>query len=279
MTQASLQLQQLVNHLWHQGDAVLNSALLRQWIRRVEAARGWLLSLAVLLLLWIWNWRLVLSGGTGLTALLLVYLVQQGQWQLPKINWLTSWKSSNRPLTLGLICGTIVCLSTYFTLAIWHESGGSWLAKGLILQGFGVLAILLLLIWQNVNRTVSHQANRDRLFDQWLTDLADVDALKRLIAVRRLTQAIVQNMSASPSDRTHAMLPLSATDLAECFRLMLNRETEPAVCRALLDSLRTLNPQSGRSLQAGPSLPFSVPTPTPELRTESLKTESLKTEK
>lgn len=269
MTQASLQFQQLVNRLWHQGDAALNSTLLQQSIRRIEAARGWLLSLAILLLLWIWNWRLVFSGGMGLTALLLVYLVQQGQWQLPKINWLTLWKASNRPLTLALICGAIVCLSTYFTLAIWHESGGSWLAKGLILQGFGILAILSLLIWQSVNRSLNHQVSRDRLFDQWLTDLSDADALKRLVAVRRLTQAMVQNTAASPIDRTHAMLPLSATDLAECFRLMLNRETEPAVCRALLDSLQTLNPQSGRSLQAGQSLPFSVPTSTKALKTET----------
>lgn len=253
VTQASLQLQQFVNHLWHQGNILRNSPQLRQWTRRIESSKGWLLSFAILLLLWIWNWRLVLSGGAGLTTWVVVYLILQGQWQLPKLNWQSLWKSSNRPLILGISSGAIVCCSTYLALAIWNESGGSWLAKGLILEGLGILAILLLLIWHSLSPSLNHQFNHNRAFDQWLIDLSDADALKRMIAVRRLTQAMVQSST----------LPLSAMQLAECFRLMLNRETEPAVCRALLDSLQTLNPNPGnqvtRSLQAGQSLPFSAP--------------------
>lgn len=255
MTQASPQLQQLVNHAWHKVDAILNSNLFQQYSRKIEASKGWLLCLVLLVLLWIWNRTLVLSGGMGLTAFVLVYLVQQGQWQLPQVNWQALWKPSNRALTLGLISGAIVCFSTYLTVAIWREAGGSWLAKGMILQGLGILAMGLLLLWQRIEQSLSHAASCDRNFDHWLNDLSDPDPLKRLIAVRRLTQSMLQGSAASV-DRP--ALSLSAAELADCFRLMLDRETEPIVCRALLSSLQTLKQKQTRSLQPGASLPFSA---------------------
>jgi len=267
VTQASLQLQQFVNHLWHQSHALRNSTQLRRWLRRLDSSKGWLLGAAIGLLLWIWNWRLVVSSGAGLATWVMVYLILQGQWKLPNVNWQSLWKSSNRPLTLGIGSGAIVCLSTYLVLAIWNESGGSWLAKGLILEGLAVLAILLLLLWQTLTHALNSQASRGQMFDQWLADLSETDTLKRLIAIRRLTQAVAQTSSPNSLnarvDRTYSALPLSAMELAECFRLMLNRETEPTICRALLESLQTLNSdlpnQATRSLQAGQSLPFSVP--------------------
>lgn len=238
---------------------MLNSSRFQQYSRKIEASKAWLLCLVLLVLLWIWNWTLVLSGGMGLAALVLVYLVQQGQWQLPQVNWQALWQPSNRALTLGLISGAIVCFSTYLTLAIWREAGGSWLAKGIILEGFGILAMGLLLLWQRIEQSLSHAASCDRNFDHWLNDLSDLDPLKRLIAVRRLTQSILQHSAAAASvDRPPSALPLSAAELADCFRLLLDRETEPIVCRALLSSLQTLKQPQTRSLQMGESLLFSA---------------------
>lgn len=257
MTQASLRLQQLVYHSWQQVDAILNSRLFKRCSRQIEASKGWLLCLSLLLLLWIWNWQLVLSGGMGLAALVLVYLVQQGQWRLPQVNWQALWKPSNRGLTLALISGAIVCLSTYFTLMIWNESGGSWLATGVILEGFGILAIGALLLWQRIEQSLHVSENANCNLDRWFNDLSDPDALKRLIAVQRLTQEMLQSQAAVPTDRA-GVAPLSTAALADCFRLMLDRETEPIVCRALLRSLQTLNPKQTPTLQAGTSLPFST---------------------
>ncbi|HEY9659105.1 MAG TPA: hypothetical protein V6C65_11680, partial [Allocoleopsis sp.] len=79
----------------------------------------------------------------------------------------------------------------------------------------------------------------------WLTQLTDPDPLKRLIAIRRLIQIAQSN--ATPL--------LSTAELADCLRLMLNRETEPIVCRALVEGLQAL--KSDRQLSASSSQPLS----------------------
>lgn len=268
MSQASPHLQQFIHQLGHSLDSLLSSRGFKQFTRKLNALKGWLLALAVVLLLLIWNWQLVLSGGMGLAAMLAVYLVQQGQWRLPKIDWQNLWSPSNRSLTLSLSTGVMVCFSSYLAVAVWREAGGSWLAKAVIFEGFGILAILLLLGWQRLESYMGEGAeeNHDRLMNQLLAELSDSDPLKRLIAVRRLTQWITESPATNPAsnpvnthDPARPSLPLSAAHLADCFRLMLNRETEPIVCRALLDSLQSLNQaQQVRQLEGGQQpIPFS----------------------
>lgn len=255
MSQASPQLQQFVDRLWDWLVPFLRSPILKQVNQWLEEFKGWLGGLAILLLLLIWNWQLVASVGVGLGALVLVYLTQQGQWQLPKLSWHKVWSRSNRPLSLAIVAGLIVCFGTYLTIAIWIESGGSWQAKGMILQGVGILTILVLLGWQALER---YQGDRDETHphlnqvNQLLADLSAADPLKRLIAVRCITRWTID---ASSSDDRPFPLPMSTLHLTDCFRLMLNRETDPTVCRALLESLKTLKQQQ---LQPGqPPLSYS----------------------
>ncbi|GAB4241040.1 MAG: hypothetical protein Kow00121_67300 [Elainellaceae cyanobacterium] len=216
--------------------------------------------LAVLVLLWVWNWQLVLSGGAGLAMLVFIYLAQQGQWQFPKVNWHKLWSRSNRPLTLALVAGTVTSFSIYLTLAIWLETDGSWLSIAIILEGLGILVILALLGWQLIEKYWGDrtESNPDPQGNQLLTDLSDPDPLKRLIAVRRITDWVTK---LSPTQNLPSNSPLSPAHLADCFRLMLNRETEPALCRALLESLQTLSPDRSqtRQLQKGQALPLSTP--------------------
>ncbi|NJR61561.1 MAG: hypothetical protein HC769_23640 [Cyanobacteria bacterium CRU_2_1] len=248
MAQASLEWQQFVNQLQDSFLPLLNSGHLKRLTRWLEASKGWMLGLIMLSLLLMWNWQLVLSAGVGLVALIAMYWVQQGQGQMPWSDWRKLWSQSNRPLTLTLTSGAIAGISTYLTLSIWLESGGSWLAKGIILQGMGTLTLLLLLIWHVFERAETSDHHPDRLFNQLLADLADADPLKRLIAIRRLMQGI--------NDRFAPVLPMTSSHLADCFRLMLNRETEPIVCRALVDALQSLNQQ--QQLAEG-TPPLSVP--------------------
>jgi hypothetical protein len=49
---------------------------------------------------------------------------------------------------------------------------------------------------------------------------------------------------------------MSPADVADFFRLMLNRETEPSVCNALLDGLQSLG--QGRQLNAATRQAVSV---------------------
>lgn len=268
MAQASPPLRQLIHQLWQFLDSLLEAPIFKTVSRRVELSKGWLLGLAILLLLLLWHWQLVVSGGAGLAVMLVVYLVQQGQWQVPKIDWQQVWSRSNRPLTLGAVGGVVACFSTYLTIAIWQETAGSWLAKGIILEGFGILTILGLCLWQIIVRQADDGASKASKTEtsSLLADLTNPDAVTRLIAIRCLTQQVVANPSGSTLANTKSP-SLPPDHLADCFRLMLNRETEPIVCRALVESLQSLKqhrsrstPEATRQLQGSHSICFAPKT-------------------
>lgn len=207
--------------------------------RRFDGAKGWLLGGLGLALLWVWLWQWLLSLAVGSTVMVGAYLAQQKQLKLPTVwlgHWRRLWNRSNRSLSLSVLAGLLALSITFLTTAVWAESEQHWLASGLILEGFGILATFSLLLWQLLRSQVAPAAVSYR---QSFDDLSHPDPLKRLIAIRELTQG------ATDSSR----LPMTATHLADCFRLMLDRETEPLVCSALLDGLQRLNPV--RHLEAG----------------------------
>jgi hypothetical protein len=191
----------------------------------------------------------------GAVVLVSIYLAQQGQWKIPQINWRRLWTGANRPLTLAIASGSIAAFSAYITTGIWFEAEQSWLALGVILQGFGTLAILLLLTWQTLNRQFELAGfGKDQRLDALLSRLSDSDPLQRLIAVRQITQQLQVEASAEAS--TFTLTSMSPADVADFFRLMLNRETEPSVCSALLDGLQSLG--QGRQLNAATRQAVSV---------------------
>lgn len=261
MEQASSQFQQFIH--WLQGSSLplLHSKQVKWLTRYLDAWKGWLSGLAIVAVLLMWHWQLVVSAGAGLLVMTLVYLVQQGQWRLPGVDWQTWWSRANRPLTLSIVSGGVALLSVYLTIAIWSESKQSWLATGMILQGFGSLAALILLTWQTIDRYWGDRQDGlgDRVLNQRLADLADADSLKRLIAVRQLTQWATTVMPVATQST-----PITPAHLAECFRLMLNRETEPAVCSALLEGLQTLN--GNPQLHASEAEAIAVPVATRQAR-------------
>jgi hypothetical protein len=255
VAQAPSQLQQFTHWLESASLQIADSREFRQLNRRIrrsfrknlflkklffkpQIAHLWGTTIALALL--IWNWQLVLALVIGAGVLVSVYLAQQGQWQIPKIQW-QQWTGANRSLTLAIATGTIATLSTYITTHIWLEADQSWLAIGIILQGFGTLSILLFLTWQTLNR----QAEKSN--DAQLASLSDADPLKRLIAVRQITQQAQQNAA-----------PLPAAQIADCFRLILNRETEPSVCSALLEGLQVLG--EGRQIHSATRQSMTITT-------------------
>jgi uncharacterized membrane protein (Fun14 family) len=216
---------------------------------RVNVSKGWLIGGAGLLLLWVWVWQWLLSIAVGLAVMVGVYLTQQGQLKLNWQGWQRLWNRSNRSLSLSVLAGTIALGSTYLATAVWVESEQHWMATSILLEGFGLLAIGCLL-WQLLNRPV--QEPETNQFHTLLTDLSHTDPLKRLIAVRQATHHVL-----SASEQTN--LPISATQLAECFRLMLDRETEPLVCHALLESVQKLSPV--RQIAGSSSTSVEIKTP------------------
>jgi hypothetical protein len=132
-------------------------------------------------------------------------------------------------MTLAVASGGVATVGSYLAIAIWRESH-SWLATGIIIEGGMVLGVLLLMAWQRFDQSLDPTVSIDPISSKLLADLTDADPLKRLIAIRLLAQQAASST-----------LPLSSADLSDCFRLMLNRETETVVCSALLDGLRQLN--------------------------------------
>jgi hypothetical protein len=131
------------------------------------------------------EWKLLLATGAGVLVMLMVYLMQEWDWQRYWSSLRRYFTGSNQQLTLAVGSGGIATLSTYMAVSIWIDSDSSWIATGAILQGFGTLATLILLVWQILSRQAGRNAvNRD----QMLHDLTDGDPLKRLLAVRQLTR-------------------------------------------------------------------------------------------
>ncbi|MBF1999292.1 MAG: hypothetical protein IGS38_01050 [Synechococcales cyanobacterium M58_A2018_015] len=250
----------------------ISSPQQRKRLRQLSSHRNyrWLLAGVGLWLLLAWNWPLVLALAIGLLTTVLVYLRQQGQLKLPIFSeplwqnrWQRLWQRSNRALTLSLGAGGLALLCTYGATAIWRESDHVWLATAIILEGLGILAILLLLVRQSLVGGATTQPDwLNQTVQQQLSNLSDPDPLKRLIAVRQLTAA---------SLRSPAILPLPAAQLAECFRLQLNRETEPLVCHALLEGLQTLNP--ARQLSGNSRSSVAIPSRPPAKVARSVQTE------
>jgi hypothetical protein len=222
-------------HHWFTHRQNFSSILPKRLTRlqhRINGSKGWLLGGAGFLLLWVWIWQWLLAIAVGLAVMVGVYLTQQGQLKLNWQGWRKLWNRSNRSLSLSVLAGLVALGSTYLATAVWLETDQHWLATSILLEGFGILAIGCLL-WQLLNRPLPEP--KVHQFHTLLTDLSHPDSLKRLIAIRQTTHQLLNAV-----DPTN--LPMTANQLAECFRLILDRETEAVVCNALLESIQALNP-------------------------------------
>jgi hypothetical protein len=155
---------------------------------------------------------------------------------------------------------------TYLTAICWADLGPLPTA---LLLGFGSINLVTLgLLWQGRDRlwnpqfqTVAPPAEAHNgpqqsssleptLDEEHWQRLSDGDPLKRLLAVRWLTQWSLENPAGEA-----AYLPgtqITVRDhLVDCFHLMLTQEGEPAVRAALRDAIALLRPKP----QLGPGQP------------------------
>lgn len=202
------------------------NALRQGHIQRWSGPGGWLLVATGTTALLFWNGRLVLATSVGIAVMMLVYLLHDWRPKAPS-QLRTLMQGWNQPLALAIVAGGVGTFTTYLAASILAESESAWIALGALLQGAGTLSVLVLLVWQMLNR----QAARDRVhYHQWLADLTHADPLKRLIAVRQLT-------STAP-DSTDS---LDRRAIIDYFRLLLSREQEPLIREAVLDGLQMLD--------------------------------------
>ena len=186
---------------------------------------------------WWWNGQLLLATTVGIGMMWLTYKISNKRyrklWQAG-INWLTG---HNRRLLLAVGSGSLGGFFTYMVAATWSNTENHWLATGSILQSLGTFMTLILLGWQ-INRH-----NGDRIlvkFDRLLEDLTATDNLKRLIAIRQLTNLAYRN------DLTREQ----KLQLVEYFQFMLAQPQDLAIQEALLDSFDILGISSPSSISS-----------------------------
>lgn len=244
MAQASSWWQQLLKRIESLLLVLVKGRAFKQlYPQRFRGPGGWLVGLTGIVAMLFWNWKLLLATGSGVFVMLLVYLMQEWDWQLYWSSLGRFFSGSTRQLTIAVGSGGIATFSTYLAVSIWVDSDSSWIAAGAILQGFATLATLILLVWQIINS----QASRDEMNrDQMLSDLTDADPVKRLLAVRQLTNWGLD----------HRLPPSLRRVVADCFRLMLSREQEAVIRDAVLDGLQVLD--NNQMLGKG-AKPFQVP--------------------
>jgi hypothetical protein len=230
----------------------VSKALGKSW-RRWSAPGGWVLIGGGPIGLLFWNGRLVIATGIGVATMLLVYVLQDSKWNPRKDlqKWLKGW---NAPFLMAAASGGAAMFGTYLAASIWAESEHHWMATGMILQGTATLGVLGLLIW----KMMTEQRDRATLqLDQILNHLTQPDALKRLIAVRQLTEYIEQTQNRK-----------SQVYLADYLRVMLAREEDEIVRDAILAGLQTLDdahsllPARLQPLQVSPAKTRLKPIPT-----------------
>lgn len=244
MAQASSWWQQLLKRIESLLLVLVKGRAFKQlYPQRFRGPGGWLVGLTGVVAMLFWNWKLLLATGAGVLVMLLIYLMQEWDWQLYWSSLRRFFGGSNRQLTIAVGSGGIATFSTYMAVSIWVDSDSSWIAAGAILQGFGILATLILLVQANISRKgCRDEVNRD----QMLNDLTDADPVKRLLAVRQLTGWGLN----------HRLHPSVRRFVADCFRLMLSREQEAVIRDAVLDGLQVLD---NNQMLGKRAKPFQVP--------------------
>ncbi len=230
---------------------VVSTALLKWLLERLTRSKGWL---AVVTLAAVWGWwnsQLLFSTGLGIAAMMLVYRGQSRDWQLVRSNLEQFWDGPNRRFVLAVGTGGMATLGAYMSLAIWADSSSHWMALSVILQNLGTIAIAGLLLRQALSLGSSKdEATLDRI----LADLTDADPVKRLIAVRQMTDLVNNGGFDHPSSVTSSLAEpskrIARARAAECFRLMLSREPEALVRNALIEGLQTWDATYGFGLKS-----------------------------
>jgi len=238
VAQASFWWQQLFQLIEDWLPLKVKSRVFKQlYPHRFQVPVGWLMVLTSVVAMFLWNWKLLLATSAGVLVMLLVYLMQEWDWQLYWSNLRQFFFGSNRQLTIAIGSGGIATLGIYMALAIFVNGDSSWITASTILQGLGTLTILILLVWQ----IISHQGSPDETkLEQMLRELTNTDPLKRLLAVRQLTSWGVEYRLRLSEKR----------QVSDCFRLMLSRESESIIRDAILDALPALD--NNQRLAKGP---------------------------
>ena len=196
--------------------------------KQLRKMGGWLLAIAIIVLLWWFNWKLFLATTVGICLMSLGYLLQNPYWQSYYQKWQNFLVGSNRQLILAVGSGAVGSFCTYLAASVWADAENQWLATGAILQGCLSLTTLSVLLWSLRQKTDN---TKETKLNDLLLNLSNSDPLKRLVAIRQLTRLSIGN--SLPSDYYSQSI--------EYFQLMLSEPQPIIIKNALLESLELLD--------------------------------------
>lgn len=206
--------------------------LMTYWLRHKQGRKMvvWLSGSLGTTLMLEWNPKLVGATLIGMGLMGLVYWGQTTHWQS---RWLACYQflqTCQGKLAIAVLSGGFGTISSYIALYIWSNAENRWLATGLILQGFATVLTLGLLSWQLFS--VPRKKREDQ-YQEWVAQLTDTQALKRLIAVESLSHLLEQQQ----------LTPPQIQQLSGYFCLMLKQETENTIREAMLQFFKELKQQ------------------------------------
>ncbi len=199
---------------------------------------GWALAGVGLITWQSWDGVLLISTAAGIGVMLLAWPLQQWNWQASLSSLHRLFSRTPQPFMIAVVSGGGATLLTYVTISVWTHLENPWLAGCLIAQMLGVVAVAALLLSQRIHQKTAQTQTH---VNQMLADLSQETPVQRLIAVRQLTQFFTSSEArAIRSNSQSQPLGLTRNQLAECFSLMLNKETEPTIRAALFEGLQLL---------------------------------------
>ncbi len=207
----------------------LSRNLLRQ-----QGLPVWVLLVAVLLLLLSWNWQLVLATVAGIVVMGAVYIAQDWDGRAIAATLQHFASSPSRPLVVAVGTGTTAALVVRMAAALWANASNRWVGAAEVLQLLSAVAIAAIAAKFWLDRLL--QQDRQS-FERALERLTDANDLSRLMAMQHILACVRQKR-----------FPLGQESaIAEYCRLLLERETVPAVREAAYSTLEAL-PLGDRSI-------------------------------
>lgn len=209
-------------------------------LRYRRTRTGLLLLGALALAAWYgWNSRLLFSTCGGVGAVALIYRLPQLNWQLYGLTIRQRLARANPRWSKAIAGGVATTLLLYGMASVWATAETPWMGISTMVQDFGAIAIVGLLIGHFLERR-RQQLETSR--QVWLRELTAEDPLKRLIAVRELTADADRNAS--------RFRQRSRSHLKDYLRLMLDRESDSCVRAAIVEGLQQLEPEAASPVKS-----------------------------
>ena len=188
----------------------------------------WLWGIVIFAIMLIWNWQLLLATGIAMGMLIVLFRFPVHHWSGYWHKWQQTLDESQRRLLMALGGSSLIGVGSYWALQLWDHVDNHWLAGSAIAQGILLTSLLGLQVSKLI--TTADQNNSHHQFSELIDELSAEHPLKRLRAIRQLTQLATQG--------TLHTSQLQA--ISESFSLLFAVETEPILRQGLLESMQTL---------------------------------------